>query len=254
MSRSRCLLPIVLLIGLLTASLAANVWLWQRNQEYYYAMNHIRLDPLGLQSYANAPERATEQPTIVFFGDSRAQEWPAAPDMPELRFINRGIGAQTTAQVSGRYMQDVHSLEPKLIIIQVGINDLKTIALFPDQKNKIIADCIATIKQIVYEAKNDGSRVVLTTIFPTRAPSLERRIYWSDEIAAAIREVNAAILAMQSEHVLVIDAAALLSDQQGLLRTDLSKDMLHLNADGYALLNRELVKIIGSQMPFISSR
>lgn len=236
------------------ASLYANAWIWQRSQEYYHAMNHIRLDPLGLQSYANAPERATEQPTIVFFGDSRAQEWPAPPDMPELRFINRGIGAQTTAQVSGRYMQDVHSLNPKLIIIQVGINDLKTIALFPDQKNTIIADCIANIEQIIHEAKNDGSRVLLTTIFPTRAPSLERQIYWSDEIVAAIRDVNTAILALQSDDILVLDTTALLSDQQGLLRTDLSKDMLHLNADGYAVLNRELVKIISSQMPLINSQ
>ena len=194
MFRRICLVAI---IPLLLASLLANAWLFQKNTEYYHAMNRIRLDPLGLQAYAKATEQASEESTVVFFGDSRAQDWPAPTDLPNVHFINRGIGAQTSAQVVGRYAMDVHALQPNVIVLQVGINDLKTIALFPQDKDKIIADCIANIHQIIAEAQRDQATVIVTTIFPTRAPSLERRVYWSDDIAPAILEVNAAILAMQ---------------------------------------------------------
>ncbi len=53
-------------------------------------------------------------------------------------FVNRGIGNQTTAQVLGHFHAHVAPLHPQTIILQVGINDLKTIPLFPEQAETII--------------------------------------------------------------------------------------------------------------------
>lgn len=40
-------------------------------------------------------------------------------------------GAQTSAQVVWRFAEHIAPLQPDKIILQVGINDLKTIPLFP---------------------------------------------------------------------------------------------------------------------------
>ncbi|MEK0196152.1 hypothetical protein WME70_32745, partial [Microcoleus anatoxicus PTRS1] len=45
----------------------------------------------------------------------------------------------------------VASLKPKIIVIQVGVNDLKAIPLFPEQKEAIIRNCetnIAILNQL----------------------------------------------------------------------------------------------------------
>lgn len=44
--------------------------------------------------------------------------------------------------------------------------------------------------------------------------------------------------------MIVFDAYAPLVDERGLLRGNLSVDELHLNADGYVVLNAALTKIL----------
>jgi len=64
---------------------------------------------------------------VVFFGDSRAYDWPAPSGLEGLEFVNRGIGNQTTAQVLGRFEAHIAPLHPQVVVLQVGINDLKLI-------------------------------------------------------------------------------------------------------------------------------
>ena len=63
---------------------------------------------------------------IVFMGNSITEGWPNKdPDFfanPE--YINRGIGGQTTPQMLLRFRADVIDLEPKVVIILAGTNDI----------------------------------------------------------------------------------------------------------------------------------
>lgn len=95
-------------------------------------MNQVRLDPYGLKlpGFKDPPTADLTKPLVVFFGDSRAQQWPA-PASNRFRFLNRGIGGQTTEQVRGRFDEHVKPLKPRVVIIEAGVNDLKAIALFP---------------------------------------------------------------------------------------------------------------------------
>jgi lysophospholipase L1-like esterase len=232
---------------MLCGSIGANIWLYRRGNEYYLQLNSTRLDPLGLRSYPSAAdallERSSGQRLVVFFGDSRAAEWPA-PIIPDLKFVNRGIGAQTSAQVAGRFAAHITPLHPRVLIIQVGINDIKTILLFPDDAAQIVADCQAYIKQIVELARQQNIAVVLTTVMPRGAVPLERRWYWNSAADQAIIDVNAYIASLQSQQVLVLDTAAVLADEHGAMRAEYQRDFLHLNAAGYAALNRELERIL----------
>ncbi|MEP0803466.1 GDSL-type esterase/lipase family protein [Funiculus sociatus GB2-A5] len=171
--------------------------------------------------------------------------WPAPATLKGFSFINRGISSQTSAQILGRFDNHVVPLQPNIIIVQVGINDLKTIPLFPEQKAAIITNCKANIQQIVTRSVNSGATVILTTIFPIGSVPLTRQPFWSPEIAQAVSEVNAYLYSLKAKDVLILDAYSLLV-QNGQVQSNYVRDTLHLNERGYKVLNQELTHVLST--------
>ena len=243
----RCLSAIISLAVVLLGSIVLNCFLYKQGRQYYLELNAARLDPLGMNYYSTAVAPAKlldpELTTVVFFGDSRAANWPS-PDLEGFEFTNRGIGAQTSAQAAGRFGHHVKPLQPQLIVVQVGINDLKTIPLFPERKESIIRNCEENIQQIVRWSIDMGAEVVLTTIFPIGEVTMERKPFWSNDVAVAVETVNEYIHSLAGEDVVVFDAFAVLVGDDGAIDPEYSQDLLHLNVAGYARLNSELVKTL----------
>ena len=242
-------LSFVALIVALLFSLAINVLLYGQFKAYYRELNEVRLDPLGL-NHVTQPQASVEKPVVIFFGDSRAAQWPAPHDgvFSQTTFVNLGMGAQTSAQVLGRFDRQVPALHPNILILQVGINDLKTIPLFPERKQAIVQDCKSNIRQIVAQAVAGDAEVIVTTIFPLGQLPIERELFWSADVAAAIQEVNADIKSLAGDHVTVMDTSVALADQRGLVHAEYQQDFLHLNAAGYAALNQQLTPILAVQL------
>ena len=61
---------------------------------------------------------------VVFFGDSITDIWHLDEYFPGKPYVNRGIGGQTTPQMLVRFRQDVINLQPKVVIILAGTNDI----------------------------------------------------------------------------------------------------------------------------------
>src|SRR5277367_220658 len=61
---------------------------------------------------------------VVFFGDSITDSWHLDEYFPGKPYINRGIGGQTTPQMLVRFRQDVIDLQPKVVVILAGTNDI----------------------------------------------------------------------------------------------------------------------------------
>ena len=61
---------------------------------------------------------------VVFFGDSITDIWHLEEYFPGKPYVNRGIGGQTTPQMLVRFRQDVIDLQPKVVIILAGTNDI----------------------------------------------------------------------------------------------------------------------------------
>ena len=232
----------------LVFSIFLNLFLYSSLKRYYTLLYTVELDPLGLSYFQNEPDQSNIDETsskVVLFGDSRAAQWPN-PHLEEFTFVNRGIGNQTSAQVANRFNEHVKPIQPDIVVLQVGINDLKTIPLFPGREQKIISNCEANIEKIVQDSLETGSTVILTTIFPAGQIPLHRRLVWSNEISIAIEEVNHFIRNLEQDQVIIFDAAAILLDTNGQMRQEYGFDELHLNEAGYEALNLELVKILNS--------
>lgn len=72
---------------------------------------------------------------VIFFGDSITHFWELELYFNrEILKINRGIGGDTVVNAARRFEADVLQLEPKAIVILLGINDLLKTA--PDLWNK----------------------------------------------------------------------------------------------------------------------
>lgn len=231
-------------VMLLLGSLSLNVYLYDLALGYYRDLNAARLDPLALAAFPSPTPGASAQPLVVFFGDSRAQDWPIPQGIDGAAFVNRGVGNQTSTQVALRFDAHVRPLQPDVIIVQVCINDLKTIPLFAQREVAIIGGCKRSLDTIIAGARDISAVVILTTVFPVGEPPLQRRPVWSDAIGPAIETVNDYIRSLAAADVVIFDAYALLVDQDGRLRLDLRADELHLNAAGYALLNAALADIL----------
>ena len=233
-------------LAIIGCSIIVNVLLYGRAKQYYIELNQTRLDPLGLSNYPQntQPVANASKSRVVLFGDSRAASW-LSPQIEGYEFVNRGIPSQTSIQTIDRFSAHVRPLKPNIVVIQVGVNDLKTIALFPERKQEIIANCQANIKRIVRETQSLGAVAIVTTIFPVGEVPLERKPFWSDDIAVAIKEVNTYIATLADDKTIVFDTFSLLADARGMMLSKYRLDELHFNAQGYALLDRELMKQLG---------
>ncbi len=236
---------LAVLVVILLVSVFVNFKLLHHAKKYYLRYNITCIDPLGTRYYpaaAPAERRDRSRPRIMFYGDSRSVGW-IPPTIEGVEFVNRGISGQTTAQVLSRFDLHAAPLAPDLAILQVGINDLKTIPLFPGRRDLTVNNCREGIAELVARFQEIGADVIVTTIFPNSSVPIERKPFWSPAIGEAVEEVNQFIRGMDADGVEVLDAHALLNDREEV-RRDFAQDTLHLNPAGYHALNRELVPLI----------
>jgi lysophospholipase L1-like esterase len=240
----------LLLLALLIGSLALNFKLYRQTRYYYLSINNVQLNPVELKRYQreSLPKNPlnTAKKTVVFFGDSRAAGW-RSPKMDRFQFINRGIGGQTSAQAFLRFDEHVSYLKPRVIVVQVGGNDLRMLPLPPKERKDIVEDCKKNIGQIVKKSTDLGSTVILTTIFPLGRAKLQlrERLFWPDptDISKDVEEVNAYIRSLAGKNVIIFDVYSLLEDK-GKTKGDYAADLLHINSAGYEVLNKKLVEIL----------
>lgn len=242
--RSRSLLA-ALLIGALTLSIIGNFVFFSYGKRFYIEHAMVRLDPLGMDYFPETDRRLPNsgKPVVVLLGDSRVVAWPQPP-LAVATIINRGVYSQTSAQVALRYAAHVAPLNPAVVVLQVGVNDLKTLGVLPQLRDHLVARCIANIERIIESARRQNGRIIVSTIFPVGRAALPKKPFWNADIARSVEEVNAHLRTLQRDGVVLFDAWQILADEHGLLRREYAPDELHLNAAGYATLNQHLTVLL----------
>jgi lysophospholipase L1-like esterase len=168
---------------------------------------------------------------VVFMGDSITEGWHfegTDGSFPGKPYINRGISGQTSPQMVLRFRQDVIELQPKVVVILAGTNDIagNTGPMTLDQTEDNLASMadLATANHI---------RVVLCSVLPAYDfgwhPGLEP--------APKIVALNAWIKSYAAEKGYVyVDYHSAMKDQRDGLPPNLSKDGVHPLPVGYAVM------------------
>lgn len=127
------------------------------------ALHRLLVDWAGLTRYGSEnteikPPKPGEN-RVVFLGDQITEEWPDF--FPGKPYFNRGINGQTTPQMLVRFRQDVIELQPRVVIIEGGTNDLASVTGPATE-----ATISENIMSMVELAKAHGIRVVLASVTP----------------------------------------------------------------------------------------
>jgi lysophospholipase L1-like esterase len=200
-------------------------------------------DPNGLSRYADADSKllpAGKTPRVVFLGDSITDSWRLNEYFTGRDFVNRGIGGQSTSQMLARFRQDVLALNPKIVVILGGTNDIA---------NGVSANQIAdNLVMMADLAKAQGIKVVLASITPVSDYHKDvdpRYEMTKGRSPAIIQAVNTRIQALCNTGGFVwMDYYSALVDPMGQMKADLSDDGLHPNAKGYRVMSPVVIGTI----------
>ena len=237
--RAGILAPVALLLIFLLAALFVFIYV-RAYRSNYYTYNLLRLDPLEEGSLKDYEARISTA-EIWMIGDSRIARWDTDLLKEESGIANLGIEGQTSAQVYYRLKNYLVSDTPSLIVLQVGINDLKIIGLDKGLKAEVSKNLCRNIEAICHLCIDRDIKVILMNIIPVGKIEPARRLVWNTEVNQALDSVNAALKLMtDNEHVLYLDTYTLLSDNTKKVRTELQYDFLHINKKGYEILSTAL--------------
>ncbi len=174
---------------------------------------------------ANGEER------VVFMGDSITDAWGRTRGkfFPGKPYVNRGISGQTTPQMLVRFRPDVIALNPKVVVILAGTNDIAG-NTGPETLDQIEGN-LASMTEL---ARANRIRVVLASVMPVCdyiTPQTARRP--PEKIVA----LNAWIHAYCELNGLVyLDYYSALLDDHKMLKKELTFDGLHPNDAGYEVM------------------
>lgn len=234
-------------LAALVASLAANVVLYRQAIETYTEFQTVRLDPMYGKVFepANAelPPLPAGQKRVVLFGDSRIAMWSPTPQVAGVQIVNRGVGGETTDEILLRLDRDVIALKADIVVLEMGINDLKTLGLFPGKEQEIVNSFVRNADLVLERLRSQNIAVVLLTVFPPGQVPLARRMLWSDATRQAVANFNRRALGLHLKGVTVVDCDPALADGNRL-RREYSLDTLHLSPAGYIELNRLVEPVI----------
>ena len=193
---------------------------------------------LGRYEAANAAlVAANERPDLVMMGNSITEIWP----MADASFfvpgrVARGIAGQTSPQALIRFQPDVIALRPKSVHLLCGTND---IAGNTGPTTPYRFRC--NVQAMTNLAKASGIRVYLASLLPVTsflwAPEIDARP-WVQELNEWLRD-----WAEREGHVYV-DYYQAMVDDHGAMRAELSRDGVHPNRRGYAVMRRVLEPMI----------
>lgn len=174
----------------------------------------------------NRVAMGTARPDVVYLGDSITENWQLAdPDMYSASVLDRGISGQTSPQMLLRFYQDVVSLNPRVLHLMAGTNDIAG-----NTGPSAPGDFEHNIGAMLDLAAAHHIRVVLAAIPPCRD------LPWSGiDPRPQIARLNAWLEAeAKRRNVGFVDYGRVLATADGGMDDAFSNDGVHPNRAGYA--------------------
>ncbi len=167
---------------------------------------------------------------VVFMGNSITEGWSRhSPSFFEGKpYINRGISGQTTPQMMIRFRPDVIDLEPEVVVILAGTNDIAG-NTGPSSLDMIMDN----LKSMAELARANDIKVILCSVLPAYdypwRPGLR-----PDEKIPALNEMIKAY-ALQNNFI-YLDYFASMVDERNGLKDKYTYDGVHPNEAGYLVM------------------
>ena len=203
------------------------------------AQSNNSKDWANFEKYAADNQRvglpAKGEKRVVFMGNSITEGWKIEDSsfFSSHSFINRGISGQTTPQMLLRFRADVINLQPKVVVILAGINDIA------ENNGPIsIEQTMDNIKSMAELALANKIKVLLCSVLPAN------KFPWRPNILPAekVIELNNAIQAYCSKKkITYVDYYSPMVDGKKGLNGKYTHDAVHPTLAGYKKMESILV-------------
>lgn len=198
----------------------------------------------NLKRYQEANSSLSEpikgETRVVFMGNSITDSWPKE-FFEGKPYVNRGISGQTTPQMLIRFRQDVLDLNPGLVVILAGTNDLA--GNTGPSNLKMIMDNIKSMSQL---AEANGAKVIICSVLPATI------FPWRKEVgnpSEKIIELNNLLkdYAKENGYRYVDYYSSLVNEEKGL-KDEYAYDAVHPNKEGYKVMAKIIEKAIKKEL------
>ena len=183
---------------------------------------------------------AKNEQRVVFMGDSITDGWDDPKYggfFPGKPYIDRGISGQTTPQMLIRFHPDVIALNPKVVVILAGTNDIA--GNTGPMTLEAIEDNLTAMSELAHAS---GIRVVLASLLPIsdyarnrEGKPIVRSVQRPPEQIKALNQWMKKYAAATS--AVYLDYYSAMVDEKGFLKAELSEDGLHPNQKGYDIMS-----------------
>lgn len=207
----------------------------QRVLDWYFAFYNRQKKKQFLAENSQAQKGG-----VVFVGDSITDMCNLNKYLPNLPVFNRGISGDTTDNLLQRLDYSVTQLQPSVVVLLVGVNDLMNLDRSPLQVATTYQRIVQTIVTDLPQAT-----VILQSVYPGHdGKGAERPFdiaYLRDDIAQLNKHIKNVA---QRYGCVYADVYGKLVDDQGLLQRQLSNDGCHPNDKGYDVVFDYLAPIV----------
>jgi len=180
---------------------------------------------------------------VVFIGNSITEGWVRnSPEFFESNgYIGRGIGGQTSPQLLMRFRQDVLRLNPAVVVINIGTNDIAQNT--GEYSPQFTMDCIRSMAEL---ADYGGIKVILSSVTPAG------EYPWRKEITNVVEKIDALNTQIkeyaESKGFAYIDYNSSMRDEDGALIKEYTIDGVHPIKEGYAVMEKIAKRVIDREL------
>ncbi len=197
-----------------------------------------------LKQEAIAVSTKNPEQLTVLLGDSLSLWFPPEQLPGDRSWLNQGISGETTAAMLKR-LSFLDGTKPQTILVMAGINDLKSGVSEADLLTNY-RTLIQTLKQ-----KHPETELVVQSILPHSGAAMT--VEESDRLKAIPNEqifrLNQKLATIaKEEQALFLNLHPLFADQEGMLRSDLTTDGVHLSPAGYLVWSTALQTFSQTQL------
>ena len=176
-----------------------------------------------------------ERRDVVFMGNSITFNWNKLHHdfFEENGYVGRGISGQTSSQMLLRFRQDVIQLQPKIVVINAGTNDIA------ENGGKYVEEITyGNIISMVELAQANGITPVMTSVLPVKD------YYWNKSVT----DIDTKIVSLNNRlkqfaklnKIPFLDYYAFTNDGEGKIIESYARDGVHPNMKGYRLMEQNL--------------
>ena len=230
----KAIILIVISVILFIIVVSVSVMITYKDDVGYNMIKNIKAD-----SYNNSNKNEIKGGT-VFTGDSLIEFYDLDKFFPSRNFINRGISGDTTKGLRSRIYENVVSLVPECIVMEIGTNDLNG--------DESVERIFARYKDILMFLKTalPSARIIVQSLYPVNHDvNVVSKMLVKNRNNENVNRMNILLKeACKELDIEFVDINQYLKDENGSLKKELTLDGLHLNDQGYTIVTEKLNEVL----------